>query len=195
MREILKMLGRRDGELDALVVQFDEPMAYCMPGRGGQTVITTGALRALSPEQVAAVLAHERAHLKGRHHLVLAGAEALARAFPGVPLFAQARAEIAPLVELLADDVAARRHSRFLVASALVGLATARVPGFALGAGGETALTRLRRMLGPAVPLTRRERFAGVIAVAFLLAGPAAVALLPGASDFLGHHCHLRAIL
>ncbi|MFI6316426.1 M56 family metallopeptidase [Nonomuraea sp. NPDC050556] len=188
--EALVLLGRHDGDLGALVVDYDERLAYCLPGRNGQTVITTGALRSLAPEQVAAVLAHERAHLRGRHHLVLAGAETLRRAFPRVPLFERARVEVARLVELEADDVAARRHPRIHIAAALVGLATGRVPSFALGAGGETALTRVRRMLNPEAPLSRRERLAGVFAVALMLAGPATVAAVPGVSVFLAHHCH-----
>ncbi|AQZ61698.1 Peptidase M48, Ste24p precursor [[Actinomadura] parvosata subsp. kistnae] len=188
--DALALLGQHDHDLDAVVVDYEERLAYCLPGRKGHAVITTGALHSLAPEQVAAVLAHERAHLRGRHHLVLAGAEALARAFPRLPLFEQARAEVARLVELLADDVAARRHPRVHIAAALVGLATGRVPAFALGAGGETALTRVRRMLHPQVPLGRRERAAGRLAVAALLAGPAALALAPVVAAFLAHHCH-----
>lgn len=53
---------------------------------------------------MAAVLAQERAHLTGRHHLVLAGAEALASASPWVPLLAGARREVTGLVEMLAND-------------------------------------------------------------------------------------------
>ncbi|WP_101787689.1 M56 family metallopeptidase [Nonomuraea indica] len=188
--EMLALLGRHDGLLDAIVVDYDERLAYCLPGRHGKAVITTGALRNLSLEQVAAVLAHEQAHLRGRHHLVLAVAETLATAFPGVPLFERARAELARLIELLADDVAARRHPRVLIATALVGLATGRAPAFALGAGGDTALARVRRMLNPEKPLARRQRLAGSFAIALLLAGPAVVALLPGLSSFLVHHCH-----
>ncbi|GAA2904244.1 M56 family metallopeptidase [Streptosporangium fragile] len=188
--EMLTLLGRHDGTLGAVVLEHDEAAAYCLPGRDGRAVITTAALRSLAPEQVAAVLAHERAHLRGRHHLVLAAAETFARAFPGPPLFTRARGEIARLVELLADDVAARRHPRVHIAAALVRLATGRAPAFTLGAGGETALTRVRRMLSPAVPLGRRERLIGLAAVALLLAGPAAVAAIPGVSSFLAHHCH-----
>ncbi|RSN12634.1 peptidase M48 [Nonomuraea sp. WAC 01424] len=188
--EALALLGRHDHDLDAVVVDYDERLAYCLPGRNGHSVITTGALRCLAPEQVAAVLAHEQAHLRGRHHLVLAGAETLARAFPRVPLFEHARAEITRLVELLADDVAARRHDRVHIAAALVGLATGRVPGFALGAGGETALTRVRRMLSPQAPLDRWRRTAGALTVTALLTGPAVLAATPGVSAFLAHHCH-----
>ncbi|MEV0344128.1 M56 family metallopeptidase [Nonomuraea sp. NPDC050680] len=187
---MLGLLGRHDTDLGAMVIDYDERLAYCVPGRRAQMVITTGALHTLAPEQVTAVLAHERAHLRGRHHLVLAAAEALARAFPGVPLFDRARTEITRLIELLADDVAARRHPRAQIAAALVRLATGRAPAFTLGAGGETALTRVRRMLNPETPLRRRERLTGLAAVAVLLGGPAMVALVPGVSSFLAHHCH-----
>ncbi|MEU4576553.1 M56 family metallopeptidase [Nonomuraea sp. ATR24] len=188
--EALSLLGRHDNRLGALVVDHDERLAYCVPGRRGQAVITTGALRSLAPEQVAAVLAHERAHLRGRHHLLLAAAETFARACPRVPLFAEARAEVARLVELLADDVAARRHPRAHLAAALVRLATGRAPAAALGAGGETALLRIRRMLSPQPPLGRRERLTGGLTVTLLLAGPATLAAAPGLSALLVHHCH-----
>ncbi|WP_246083629.1 hypothetical protein [Nonomuraea diastatica] len=102
---------------------------------------------------------------------MLAAGEAMARAFPGVPLFERARVEIARLVEHLADDVAARRHPRTQIAAALVRLATGRAPAFTLGAGGETALTRVRRMLNPEAPLGRRERLTGLLTVAVLLGG------------------------
>ncbi|WP_143591606.1 M56 family metallopeptidase [Thermoactinospora rubra] len=188
--EMLRILGRRDHELDAIVLEYGEPLAYCLPGRQAKTVVTTAALQALTPEHLAAVLAHERAHLRGRHHLVLALADGLDRAFPGVPLFSRAKEEVVRLVELRADDVAAHRHPRVHIAAALVSLATGRAPAFALGAGGENALTRVRRMLRPAVPLGQREKLAGVTAVGVLLAGPAVVMLFPGLTALIAHHCH-----
>ncbi|MFD1934973.1 MULTISPECIES: M56 family metallopeptidase [Nonomuraea] len=193
--EGLALLGRPDHELGAVVVDHAEPLVYCLPGRGATTVITTAALRSLNGEQVAAVLAHERAHVRGRHHLVLAAGEAFARAFPFVPLFAAARAELARLLELRADDVAASRHPRVQIAAALVGLATGRVPAFVMGAGGQSALARVRRMLRPPAPLGRRQRVAGLAAVALLLAGPAAVAAVPGLTAFVSHHCHSLTLL
>ncbi|MBG0823287.1 M56 family metallopeptidase [Planomonospora sp. ID91781] len=192
--DMLNILGRHDGDLEAVVLEHDEAAAYCLPGRQGRTVITTAALQSLAPEQIAAVLAHERAHLRGRHHLVLAAAEAFFVAFPRLPLFAQARTEVTRLVELLADDVAARQHPRIHIAAALVRLATGRTPAFMLGAGGETALTRVKRMLNPAAPLGRKERLAGLAAVALLLAGPAVVAAIPGVASLLAHHCHTLSI-
>ncbi|MFD8564833.1 M56 family metallopeptidase [Streptosporangium canum] len=192
--EGLDLLGRHDGELGAVVVDYDEPLVYCLPGRRSKAVITTAALRSLPPEHVAAVLAHERAHLRGRHHLVLALAEGLARAFPRLPLFTAARDEVTRLIELRADDVAAGHHPRVHIAAALVRLATGRTPAFALGAGGENALTRVQRMLNPAAPLGRREKLAGVTAVALLVAGPAALAAIPGVSSLIAHHCHTLSL-
>ncbi|MEV0385429.1 hypothetical protein [Nonomuraea sp. NPDC050643] len=75
-------------------------------------------------------------------------------------------------------------------AATLVRLATGRAPAFALGAGGETALARVRRMLHLQAPLDRRERLTGLVAVASLPTGPAALAAAPGLSVFLAHHCH-----
>ncbi|WP_171074771.1 hypothetical protein [Nonomuraea basaltis] len=45
-------------------------------------------------------------------------------------------------------------------------------------------------MLNPQAPLDRRERLAGLLAVAALLAGPTVLAAAPGVGAFLAHHCH-----
>ena len=50
----------------------DQPAAYCVAGRQPTVILTTGAVQALDPSQLDAVLAHERAHLTGRHHRLLA---------------------------------------------------------------------------------------------------------------------------
>ncbi|WP_343948196.1 M48 family metalloprotease, partial [Nonomuraea longicatena] len=93
----VRLVARHDPRLGAYVVDHAEAAAYCVPGRDALIVITTGALDALTPAQVAAVLAHERAHVAGRHHLLLAVAHGLARAFP-TPLFVRAAAEVTRLV-------------------------------------------------------------------------------------------------
>lgn len=108
----LAAAGRPDPALGALVVDDDVPAAYCLPSGPHQVVISAGALALLSTRQVRAVLAHERAHLRGHHHLILAAVAALARAFPAVPLLARAAAEFAVLIEMSPDDAAARGHDR-----------------------------------------------------------------------------------
>ena len=95
------------GTEPAVVLDATAPLAYCMPGRPATIVVTSGALAVLEPEQLTAVLAHERAHLAGRHHLLIVLARALAAGFPGVPLFARGLGEIARLAEMCADDAAA----------------------------------------------------------------------------------------
>jgi len=53
---------------DVVVVPSDRPAAYCVAGRPRAIVITSAALAGLQEDQLAAVLAHEQAHLGGRHH-------------------------------------------------------------------------------------------------------------------------------
>ena len=125
------------------------------------------------------MLAHERAHLRGRHHLMLTAATALARAFPALPLLARASAELAVLAEMTADDHAARRHSASDLAAALVTLAGAGSRSTALAAGGPAAIARIQRLLAPpaqpGLPARAARLAAGV--AAFLI--PAAITGLP----------------
>ena len=116
--------------------------------------MTTGALRCLDDRQLEAVLAHERAHLSGRHHLVLTFASALQEAFPAVGFFAVAARQIGELIEVAADDAAIRREHRLTLAGALLAVATAGVPAGALGAGGTAAAQRIRRLIDPPHPPT-----------------------------------------
>ncbi|HEV2637799.1 MAG TPA: M56 family metallopeptidase [Actinocrinis sp.] len=146
-REHLAVLGRYDPRLGATVVDHHAPAAYCLPGRGGRVVITTAALDALDGEQLRAVLAHERAHLRERHELVLAAAAALTRALPHVRAMAVAREQIALLVEMVADDVASAQADRLTVADALLTLASSPAPVAALGAAGTTSAVRIRRLI------------------------------------------------
>src|SRR5262249_31453431 len=73
-------------------------------------VISAGALNLLDTDELAAVLAHERAHLRARHDLVLLPFTALLRAFRWSATARAANAEVALLVEMLADDRARRRR-------------------------------------------------------------------------------------
>jgi Zn-dependent protease with chaperone function len=168
--------GRPCPELGVVVLDHDAPAAYCMPSGRYRLVVSAGALAALGTDQLQAVLAHERAHLRYRHHLMLAVAAALARAFPRVPLFAQAGAELGVLAEMAADDAAARRHNPDHLAEALVILARSGARPAALAAGGPVAIARIQRLLAP--PQRRQARLARLAATAGLLL-PAAIACLP----------------
>lgn len=167
--DALCLVARRHRRSGALVLDHPTALAYCLPGRRREIVLTTGALAALSETEVQAVLAHERAHLNGRHDLVLAAFEAMDRAFPGVPMLRHAQHEGTRLVEMLADDAAVSGHSERLdLATALVHLAAGRAPASTLGAGGDTAMARVQRLLNPANPV-RRSRAAAILGVAGVL--------------------------
>lgn len=148
-REALDLVGRHSDRLCATVLPYDTPAAYCLPGRRPRIVISDAAVRRLTPEQLGAVLEHERAHVAGRHHLVLAAAEAFHSVFRWVPLARHAREQTALLLEMVADDRALRSHSDEVLATAMYEMAASRPPEGALAAGGQSALIRLKRVLGP----------------------------------------------
>lgn len=140
----LRLVARRDERLGVLVLDHPVCEAYCLPGDGGQVVVTTATLAALDDAQTAAVLAHERAHLDGRHHLVNQVAVGLLRALPFSSALRHARDEIAQLTEMIADDAAVRGGADAVtLATALVRLAETHAPAGALGAGGTTAVVRV----------------------------------------------------
>lgn len=114
---LLAPIARADERLRALVVPHHTAAAYCLPGH--RPVLTTGALAVLDARELACVLAHERAHLRWRHHLPVDLARAVHRAFPRVPTFRHAADRIAELVEMLADDTATKRGDRRGYAAAL----------------------------------------------------------------------------
>lgn len=147
----LRLAARRDD--DVLWLPYDRPLAFSMNGRPGVVVLTEGLTRHLDTGAVAAVLAHERAHLAGRHHLLLAAAETLRATLPFVPLFRQAPTALGDLLEVAADLVAVRRCGTAAVRTALVTVARHGAPPTSL-AMAQTAvdlrLDRLRR--GPTAP-------------------------------------------
>ncbi len=175
----LAAAGRLDPALDAVILDDDAPAAYGLPRGRRRVVISAGALSRLSPGQLHAVLAHERAHLRGHHHLMLAVAAALARAFPAVPLLARTAADLAVLAVMSADDAAARRHDPADLAAALVILATAGSRATALTAGGPAAIARIQRLLTPPPRPGRAARMARLAAGLAALTIPAAIACLP----------------
>ncbi|MET8124354.1 M56 family metallopeptidase [Streptomyces sp. NPDC005065] len=188
-REVLDMVGRRDAVCGVVVLDHAEAAAYCLPGRHRRTVITTGALQALDDEQLTAVLAHEDAHQAERHDAVLTWAQTLARAFPRVPLFRTAESEVARLIEMRADDVAAARSGRLTTAAALLAVAGGHTPAAGLAAGGSTAAQRVRRLIEPHHPLNRARIAAGSLTAAVALALPLLVLGGPAAAAMQLNYC------
>src|SRR5271163_4757395 len=167
-----RLVGQPEPTLGAVLVEHAQPAAYCVAGRQPTVILTTGAVRALDPGQLDAVLAHERAHLAGRHHRLLALARISREVLPFVPLMRDAEEQVARLVELHADDAATRARDPRL-------LATAARPAPALAAGATDSVQRIRRLLGPAEPLGRARRQLLRAAAAALALAPVLLALTP----------------
>ena len=170
--EAARITGRRlPGAGAAVVLNAAQPAAYCVPGRPAAIVLTSAALAVLDPGQLNAVLAHERAHLAGRHHLLIALTRALAATFPGVPLFTRAPAEVARLAEMCADDAAARRSSRPALIAALLAMGTGTaLPAAALAATTCAVSARVQRLLEPAPPARHARNRLALVTVMLLLA-------------------------
>jgi beta-lactamase regulating signal transducer with metallopeptidase domain len=164
------------------VLDAPEPAAYCLSGRPATIVLTSAAVALLDPGQLAAVLAHERAHLAGRHHVLIALSRGLAASFPSVPLFAQGYQSVRRLAEMCADDAAARRSGPGPVVAALLAMATRTpVPASALGAATWAVTDRVRRLLD--APPGSRQAWCRVALTAVTLvvaALPTVVAALAG---------------
>jgi beta-lactamase regulating signal transducer with metallopeptidase domain len=169
--EAARITGRRLPGGGAVVLDATRPAAYCVPGRPAAIVLTSAALDVLDPGQLTAVLAHERAHLAGRHHLLIALTRGLAATFPGVPLFTQGPAELARLAEMCADDAAARHSSRPTLVAALLAMGTGTaVPAAALAATGGAVTARVQRLLEPAPRARHARNRLALVTVILLLA-------------------------
>ncbi|WP_338752207.1 M56 family metallopeptidase [Janibacter alittae] len=145
-RQLVDIVGRHEGA-HTRVLPSSELSAYCVPGAGSRLVITEAALTALPAEQLAAVVAHEEAHLRERHDLVLEFFTVLHTATPRWLRTDAALAEVALIVEVLADRAARRDVGEISLARAILSLAEATseqglTPGASAGAG--SAATRIR---------------------------------------------------
>lgn len=163
----------------ARVVEHAVPLAYCLPGLRPRVVLSSGVLALLREDEVRAVLAHEAAHVDQRHDLVVLPFVALRATFPGLRGVRTAVGEVGLLVEMLADDRAARRHPREVLARALYKVGTGAAPVGGLAAGGSSVLLRAQRLLEPPRPLSLGARCAVLAATVGALALAPLGLLLP----------------
>ena len=178
-----RMIGRPTDRPDVVVVDAHRPAAYCVTGRPNAIVITTGALDSLDRSQLAAVLAHENAHITGHHHQLLMVLRGLATSLPRLPLFRSGAEAVAELLEMCADDTAARRFGARPLLAGLLTLAGPRPsPADGLAAAGTAVVARAVRLADPARPgMQWRQRIALAATMVATLSAPALI-------DFLCHH-------
>jgi Zn-dependent protease with chaperone function len=180
-------LTARDG---IVVLPGPDLEAYALPGWPGRIVVSGGLLDLLEPRRRAALIAHERAHLAGRHHLFTITAWMAAAACP--LLIPVARA-VEFTVERWADEeAAAATGDRRLVAETIGQVAVLATKRGVRGAlrlgitGSATARRRSRRRPSVAWAGPVPRRVAALLAAPprtqrrVLLAACAAVVLLAG---------------
>lgn len=161
--------ARRRAGASVRLIDHPHAVAYCLPGFRPRVVLTRGALDALDPPELNAVLAHEGAHARGRHDLVIQPFIAWRRTFPFLGSARQAVAAVELLVEMLADDAALRRFGGPALRGALGKLAEQHVAmgGVDTDAWRTQMGSRMTRIsTGAPRPLARP-----VIALVYLAAG------------------------
>lgn len=146
-RMVVDLVGR-SRKSGLRILDVDQPLAYCLPGVRSRVVVSEGTLTRLAHNEIAAILSHERAHLRARHDLVLEMFTAVHAAFPRFVRSASALDAVRMLIEMLADDSAVRTAGPTPLARALVACAAAHAPSGALAAGGPTTVLRVRRLGG-----------------------------------------------
>ncbi len=173
---------RLPAEHPLAVLEDDRADAFALPGRPGRVVVTAGMLRALSAPERAALLAHERAHLSGRHHLFLTAAAYAAAVHPALRML---RVPLGYHLERWADEAAAASVGDRTVTARAVGraaLAATRAPWPARprlvpAAHSGPVPRRVAELLNPRPRSGTRRRSAAALALAACLALTTAAAL------------------
>jgi Zn-dependent protease with chaperone function len=178
-RDLLDLLGTPWPAVPgAHVLDHPVPVAYCLPGLRARLVLSAGVLDALDPAGVRAVLAHERAHLRERHDLVVLPFVAWGATAPFVRGMVCAQVAVAALIEMRADDVAACRVEPAQLTGALRSMGGA-APAAALSSFTAALDHRLERITCPPPPLPVAVLVLVRLAAVALVGLPGLLLLLP----------------
>lgn len=166
------------------ILDHSAAVAYTLPGWHSRVVLSAGLLDLLDRQELAAVIDHERAHIRSRHDLLVLPFQAWATTLGWLPGVRQAGESVAELTEMLADDWAARRAGSKVLAKALATVALAGIPGLPAPQGSQTppvssrAVTgRVDRLIEPS-PLPAFATAAVYLGAALVLAAPLTLMLL-----------------
>ena len=91
-------------DLDLVVLPTDELLAYAVRGPQDQIVLSAGVYRTLDEDELAAVIAHERSHLRHGHARHLTIATVLDASLGFIPAVARSCRELRLVVERWADE-------------------------------------------------------------------------------------------
>lgn len=106
LRRLDRLPTRRDG--DVLVFEDPTPLAFCAGLLRPRIYVSSGAVAALDPGALDAVIAHERRHRDRRDPLRVLLATVLSEALFFLPVIARLRDRFVDVLELDADDAAVR---------------------------------------------------------------------------------------
>ena len=174
------------------VVRSAVPAAYCLAGRrhGRRIRVTTAAMSLLTERELQAVIAHEVAHARRRDHTMLLLADIVSTGLRWTGLLRQYATCVSSLVELDADDAAARLCGARTVAKALFRMSTelsavADDTAAVRSLTGGDPVVRIQRLLAKRRASLPRQRAlatatAGVLAGAPLLTPAVPAMLLAG---------------
>ena len=104
---------------EVMVYPHTSPLALGVPGRHRLVAVSESLRGRLDETELAAVLTHERAHLRQHHALLTQLASMHSACVPRTRGARNFESAVRILVELAADDAAARRHGVVVTASAL----------------------------------------------------------------------------
>jgi Zn-dependent protease with chaperone function len=178
-RRLLDLVAHRSPAYPGTdLISDDRSVAYCVPGIHPRIVLSEGTLQLLGPGEIAAVIAHERGHVHERHGLVMLPLAGLTNVFRWIPYARLAPREIATLLEMSADDYAARRYGPLTLAGALVDMAASGcAPRCALSAAGSDVPRRVSRLLSSSRN-SKRTAFSSGLLAGVVLFLPLAIAAL-----------------
>lgn len=114
------------GDIEVVYVDVSAPLAMAESFGGRRILVTRGLRDALTAAELRAVLEHERCHLLRRHHLVLRIAAINLACFPSLRAARAFERSVHLLIEMSADDHAARTCGTAVTADALDILAELR---------------------------------------------------------------------
>lgn len=165
---------RPSGDSDLVVLPTEEVLAFSVDGSPAQIVVSQGLINSISPEELAAVVRHEAAHLDHRHGRFLVVASAMEHAFAWLPFVARSTRSLRSGIERWADEVAAgsATSSRAVLRDALLGVTLAIVdPAVAAFGPAETVVERLDALDGNANHPSTLRRSAVYLPVVVVAAG------------------------